>query len=235
VTSEHAKSLRESLSDLPGNVAVNWPTDRISLYDLADITDVFLNAWSAAGKEMTPLGIPVVAYAHELLVYPSDLHYIATSKPDYFEKIDQALRDGWSIERTRTAYRWYALEYERAIFDVHESFPWAQRRYSTKVRSFLNRICLRLGVEGFTWWLDCMRRKSVKEKSLINSVIQEKKNSLLELVDFEATRASVEEETSALRQEIGRLVRALYGKSSSAGGNGETLRSRLEKFASAQA
>jgi hypothetical protein len=146
VTSEHAKLLSQALSELPKNAVVNWPKDQISLYDLADIADVFLNAWSAAGKEMTLLGIPVVAYAADLLVYPPDLHYIGSSRADYFEKIGQALHDGWSIERARIAYRWCALEYERSTFDLHASFHWAHQRFSAKLRSFDNRIFMSLRV-----------------------------------------------------------------------------------------
>ena len=52
VLSEHAKMLQVALSELPDNVKVNWPTDKVSLYDLANITDAFANAWSSAGKEM---------------------------------------------------------------------------------------------------------------------------------------------------------------------------------------
>ena len=68
--SDHAKMLQDAFVTLPRNVKVNWPTDTVSLYDLARITDVFANAWSSAGKEMAWLGLPVVLYSPELTLYP---------------------------------------------------------------------------------------------------------------------------------------------------------------------
>src|ERR1700683_1945002 len=40
VLSEHAKTLMTAFATLPANVKVNWPADDISLFDLANITDV---------------------------------------------------------------------------------------------------------------------------------------------------------------------------------------------------
>ncbi len=91
VTSEHSKKLKEAFSQLPSNAIVNWPEEKISLYDLKDGTDVFLNAWSMAGVEMTILGKPVVIYSSELVAYPDDLNFIGKTIPDYFNKIELVL------------------------------------------------------------------------------------------------------------------------------------------------
>src|SRR5690606_6941171 len=80
--SDHALELEQTLSELPENVRVNWPSDNISLYDLAQIMDVCLNSWSTAGKEMGTLGIPVVLYSADLVFYPADLNYLAVSADD---------------------------------------------------------------------------------------------------------------------------------------------------------
>ena len=58
------------LTGLPGNVRVNWPTDGVSLFDLANVTDVFANGWSSAGKEMAWLGLPVVLYSDDVYAVP---------------------------------------------------------------------------------------------------------------------------------------------------------------------
>ena len=44
VTSEQAIALSKFFEHLPKNVAINWPSDSISLHDLIRITDVGLNA-----------------------------------------------------------------------------------------------------------------------------------------------------------------------------------------------
>ena len=101
VLSEHARILQAVLAGLPPNVKVNWPTDHVSLYDLANIADVFANGWSTAGKEMAWLGLPVVLYSNDLTLYPPSLNYVGTTKPEYFRQIEQALNDGWDPERIR--------------------------------------------------------------------------------------------------------------------------------------
>src|SRR5712691_1545322 len=104
--SQHAAVLEEALRGLPENAAVNWPSDDISLYDLADHTDVVLNSWSSTGKEMSLLGLPVVIYSRELAFYPPELNYVGTTHEEYFACIERAMTEGWSRERVRQAYRW---------------------------------------------------------------------------------------------------------------------------------
>ena len=234
VTSEHAQTLREALSHLPDNAGVNWPSDNVSLYDLADFASVFLNAWSAAGKEMCLLGLPVVAYAPAALVYPPDLNYVAASRPDYFARIEQALADGWSADRIRAAYRWCALEYEYAAVHIHESFPWAQRRLSAKLRNLLHRVLHRLGKPHWLWWIDCRRRKPVRAGKEICAMLEQKLATPLSLLEAARGLTSTEAETRALRAEVSRILRALYGDART-GARSASLQAKLESFAHAEA
>src|SRR5262249_38520391 len=120
--SEHAEALERELATLPPNVRVNWPTDELSIYDVAEQADVFLNAWSSAGKEMTLLGLPVVIFCPEVLQYPAELNYVGTTRDSYFAAIETALRDGWSFEHTRAAFRWCVLELVRGLASIGDGF-----------------------------------------------------------------------------------------------------------------
>jgi hypothetical protein len=122
VQSEHARLLQQALAGLPKNARVNWPEERISLYDLAEEADVFLNSWSSVGKEMSFLGQPVVTYSPQLLFYPPDLNYAAQSRDEYFALIDRALADGWSAERIRAVYRWLGVEYGYGLIDLSDAY-----------------------------------------------------------------------------------------------------------------
>lgn len=123
--SNHAKILKEELTMLPPNVAVNWPTDNVSIYDLAMETDVVLNGWSSAGKEMALLGLPVVIYNSEILYYPGKtLNYLGDTIERYFSRIECALSDGWSFERVVKTFRWLAWEYTYATIDISDGFPY---------------------------------------------------------------------------------------------------------------
>ena len=65
VLAEAAESLKSVLSKLPENVVVNWPSQNVSLYDIASITRCVLNHTSSAGVEMLALGIPVIQHDPE--------------------------------------------------------------------------------------------------------------------------------------------------------------------------
>lgn len=158
VQSEHSRKMQELLQNLPANVKVNWPDDNLSLYDLAQEADLFLNAWSSVGKEMALLGLPVVIYSPDIVLYPTVLNGVGTTKEQYLSAIDAALAGGWSFERCRKAYRWYALEFSRSCIDMRSSFA-PGRRYH---RSLVERVALRIlrglvGLPQERW--DLMRRK----------------------------------------------------------------------------
>ncbi len=213
VTSEHAMALVSIFEELPSNAVVNWPGENISLYDLAGITDVFLNAWSAAGKEMSMLGIPVVVYSPDLLVYPPDLNYSAASAQEYFERIDQALADGWNSERMRAAFRWCAFEYERSVIDIRESYSANVSTLKGRLRNILARVAVRF-VPHLWQTLDCKRRaRALAASTTINAVLERKCDTLLEVRNFSEPEVALEEETAAIRLQAGRLAKIMYGSS----------------------
>lgn len=107
--SEHATLLQSLFKEKPDNVTINLPEDRISMYEILFESDVVLVAWSSAGVEAGLLGIPVVTYFPEAVQFPHSLTYLASNADQYEGKIDEALRSGWSLERSRLFFRWAAL------------------------------------------------------------------------------------------------------------------------------
>lgn len=210
VLSEHAKLLQIALSDLPDNVRVNWPTDNISLYSVAGITDVFANSWSSAGKEMGLLGLPVVLYSRDLPDYPPDLNYVGTTREEYFGQLEQALADGWSSERIRGNYRWCAIEYGKVALNIGESFD---RNENEKI-TLSKRIKNKLTRSVFPYYqqnIDCKNRsKQLSISSDIDLILRENLNSILDIESIKFP-VSLQEETQALKQEIARLVNGIYG------------------------
>jgi hypothetical protein len=138
--SEHATLLEEVFENLPLNARINWPADNLSLYDLAEEADVFLNAWSSVGKEMSLLGLPVVIYSRDLVLYPPDLNFVAEDREAYFASIDAALAAGWSLDRAKMMYRWYALEFHHALVDISDGFSRQEGGRSTFLTKAVNRL-----------------------------------------------------------------------------------------------
>ena len=221
--SEHAKALELEFAELPPNVKVNWPTDKLSIYDVAEQADAFLNAWSTAGKEMTLLGLPVVTYCPTALQYPPELNYVGTTKETYFAAIDEALRDGWSFDRVRKAYRWCVLEYSRGLVDISDAFDLSEE----PARSTLDRVRnLVLSRPQIRQRYDLLRRpRSLRNQHRLAEAVLRGDDTLLE----PPVPATVEEETAALRTEVGRLVQALYGNAPAF--DGQRLRHNLKSVA----
>lgn len=119
-TSEHSRQILDLITpDLPKNVRFNLPADYISIYDLIDEADVFLNSWSNVGKEIAIFGVPVVIYSKNNLYYHPDLNYIGSNKIDYFKKIEDAIETGWSFNFVVNAFKWYVYEQQTALISLH--------------------------------------------------------------------------------------------------------------------
>ncbi|MFJ3056128.1 hypothetical protein [Herbaspirillum sp. NPDC087042] len=210
VQSEHSRRMKELLTDLPPNVSVNWPDDNLSLYDLAQEADLFLNAWSSVGKEMTLLGLPVVIYSPEIVLYPTSLNYVGTTQDGYLQAIEQALADGWRLERCHQAYRWYGLEFSRSCVDLRASFA-PERRYR---RSLVERVLLRLVRVGVSWpqerW-DLARRKTMPvADEVVNRLYGQALQTSERANDQNRFDGQVAEEMQAIRASLRRLGKELF-------------------------
>jgi hypothetical protein len=225
--SEHSILLEKEFFSLPPNAKVNWPDDKMSLFDLAEVADLFLNAWSSAGKEMAMLGIPVLLTWPHYAFYPSDLNYVAKNKDDYFLKVREALREGWSLKNIRKAYRWYVLEYERSVFDISESYRFKEGKES----GFIARVIHYIEDKIFRRYLrkrECkLRAKKLESGHEIAKLIEAGKMINLDMNSVETDHSSsLENETYYLKEELKRIMRFLYPGDD---GNisGDTLRKKL--------
>jgi hypothetical protein len=214
VTSDHALLLESLLQRLPMNVAVNWPRDNLSVFELASEASVVLNAWSAAGKELSVLGIPVVLYAPTLVAYPPELNYSATTKPSYFAAIEQALAEGWSIEWTRKAYRWLSVEYGHGLIKIADAYQPVEFPHRSLVARALRRAA-RTVRPLYAERRDCARRPA---KLAASGEIAEIVERLHPTPCSTAARASLTSpatttaETEALHVELARLGKAIFGR-----------------------
>ena len=212
VKSEHAQVLEKLLRDLPANARVNWPSDGLSMYDLAEEVDLVLNSWSSVGKEMSLLGIPVLLYARDNTFYPSDLNYVGDTKESYLECIDKALEEGWSADRARKAFRWLAVEYGYALVNIEESFSRAEAKTRPLPMRLYNKIGRAVDPQ-FEDRRDCRRRApQLREGSLVNDLIVQGLDTILdsrgEKLPDTPTYA---QETKSLKRELARLSGVLFG------------------------
>ena len=213
VKSEHGTQLEEQLRNLPENARVNWPSDGVSLYNLAEEMDLCLNAWSNAGKEMTLLGIPVLLYSTETSFYHPGINYAADTDEEYFRLIDKALDDGWQFENSRAAFRWYALEDLYSRIELSESVHIREHQHPLPWPTRALRKLIRIVYPGFQQVRDSRRRAPrLRMGQLVARAIEAGDDSLLDILgpqDFPDTTPA--EESLAIRREFRRLAHALYG------------------------
>lgn len=229
VKSAHAGLLEQVLKDLPANVGVNWPADGLSLYDLAEHVDVFLNAWSSVGKEMALLGIPVVVYSDDYLLYPAELNYVGKDRDAYFAAIERALMDGWRYENLRQAYRWCGLEYHDMLIDLSDSYAGEPSR-PTDIASRAKRKLLRTIAPLSEQRADCRARASVLAAGRqVAAVFERRATSILDLEPDSAPESlTLPEEAAVLQRELGRLAQVLFrGRPAS---QASPLREHIEAF-----
>ena len=213
VKSPHAALLEKAFENLPQNSRVNWPADGIALYDLANHTDVFLNSWSSAGKEMALLGIPVVAYSSDLIFYPADLNYVGKTEEEFFWKIEQALADGWSIERSREVYRWLAVEYGYGLIDISDSYRQIEHASRTLTSRFMRKI--RKSFDRYhVQRKDCSGRLGhLSERVIIEQILRLDASTPLDpRVERLSPQTGLEAEDKALRAALARIGVALFGE-----------------------
>jgi len=119
VVAPYLSELEKLFSNLPDNVRVNLPSDNISIYDLMQFTDLVLNKRSSAGLEMLAYGLPVVLPGDEnLFSCPPEICSVATDEDSYENLILMGLKEGWSLERVRVAYRWFAFTFRATTVDI---------------------------------------------------------------------------------------------------------------------
>ena len=124
VVSTHLGILRRRFSRPFEHVRIVWPEDPISSYDLMELADVGLSAWSFTGLEMARFGVPTVVAFDLHTPFPiGDVVLWKESRDGYFECLDQALRTAPSLDQIRFAYRWSHLRFLGCAFDLGDVIP----------------------------------------------------------------------------------------------------------------
>jgi len=242
-TSEHAQKIAKHFINLPDNVRINWPNDNLSLYNLAEQTNVFLNAWSTVGVEMSMLGIPVVTYAKQLIAYPTELNYTASSRKDYFHQIELAIKNGWSTERIIQAYRWLFLNFGRTIIryqpptnptSSHLKSRTRHHNTTSRLHVMLQPILSRLNpiIQKFLsnrqLRLTCRNQQSYTvEVDKIIDMFSERQDSII-TDSPRSTTASVEQQS--LAEELFKIFSVLYQKWPSKIADENSLRYHLNNY-----
>jgi len=208
VKSAHAEELASTFEDLPANVTINWPTDKLSIYDLAEEADAFLSAWSSVGVEMSALGLPVVIYADDWRHYPTELNFVGNTEAEYFARVEEAAATGWDFEKMRLTFRWLSLLFTQTAINL----PQNEDIYKSWVQRGLRLLSRKTGWKAPEKLAERLYLNQSKLSSnailQVEDVLQNRKVSLADAAHKPVIRpASREEEEEAIRNEMERLFR----------------------------
>ena len=231
--SEHAEKLAKIFERLPDNVSVNWPTDQVSLYHMAEEASVFLNAWSSTGKEMGALGRPVVLYSKELPFYATDINYTASTPDEYIAMIEKSLERPFDFQRIVDAFRLFNLEFHRATLDISSMFD--QKDLYPRLASLRRVEGKILRYTSSIWQLRRLCRKpAVLAPDQAEVLAKQLQNPPADLIQFrnEASMTSELEERKALIKALQEIFDSLYPHPISASNPYTSLYEMMKKFLS---
>ena len=121
--SEHLRRLKAKFSEYTPNFIVVWPNDPISSYDLMELANVCLTAWSSMGHEAARLGIPVLSYTSNLTYADDDFIQVATTPEEYKKRLDLIINSEFKWQHLVKAVRFYHWRTFVPSLDLSETVP----------------------------------------------------------------------------------------------------------------
>jgi hypothetical protein len=208
VRSKHAEQLEQVFEQRPGNVSVNLPSDAVPLYEVMVEADAALVAWSSVGMEAGMLGIPVVTYFGDALLYPRTLLFDARTRNQYRQMVEAALDAGWDFERARSFFRWAVLSLTRSRIGVTRAGPGAPPssslvRFIKRGSRYVRRKVTRYSDEH---WGIMTRPRRLPEVDRIYALIDGGLKAFYALPSPRKHREAAHHEAAAVRVQLGRIA-----------------------------
>lgn len=105
--SQHLLQLKAKFKKNTPNFVFVWPDDPISSYDLMELADMCLIAWSTIGQEAARLGVPVLSCVANMYYPDDDFIQTATTRKEFERKLDEMLQMDYEWPYLVKAIRFY--------------------------------------------------------------------------------------------------------------------------------
>ena len=79
--------LKEISKNLPKNITLNFPNQKISVFNYVGNIDLLLTSWSSIGEDLGYFGTPSMLISSFNACYPESLSHVVKSKDHYFKMI----------------------------------------------------------------------------------------------------------------------------------------------------
>ena len=228
-SSEMYYELLELLKNIPKNISINLPKQKISIYEIIKDVDLVLNSWSSVGKDLALMGLPVITYGKKNLFYPIDLNIplISNKIDDYFKLIRKSISIGWDYKRIIKAYRWSHLEFDYATVSLEDTINTNNlKKQKKKLMSKIIDFFKRLFNKNFHLKNEISNRaKKLREEKFLNSIVVNNESFFSIKKTKNYFTASEDEELKYIKIELKELIDLFNNKDSRFG-----LVSKIENF-----
>jgi hypothetical protein len=122
--SSEYRNLRKELVTIPDNVRIIWPLDNVSSYNLGEIADTVLVAWTTIALEFARFGAPVVAAFRNRGSFPvGGFIDFSPDREGYFNAILASLEKAPSWDHVLEAFRWTHFLFLSPTIDLSDIVP----------------------------------------------------------------------------------------------------------------
>ncbi len=155
-----ADVVKSALPELPENIHLIGPLEKVNTYDLMEIADLGLVYTTTTGLEMCMRGIPVIACG--------ETHYRRrgftldpTTWDEYYAMIGRALKSKKSLSKTQVESAWeYAY---RFFFEYPFVFPWRLMHFWKDMEVWpMERVLSKVGQKEFGKTFEYLAGKTIK-------------------------------------------------------------------------
>ena len=118
IVSEQSSRWLELLENVPLNVSVDHPDQRIPLADYFPSIQAMTTGWSSTAIEAMMQQVPVVTYDERLPSFPAVIHYSGRSVPEYWRNLEEALSAPHLPKIREDAVKWMSFNFNQGTVRV---------------------------------------------------------------------------------------------------------------------
>lgn len=183
IVSEQFSRWAHVLTNLPGNVCVDHPDQKIPIADYFGQIAVLTTGWSSTAVEALMERVPVVTYDSNLPSYPRAIHYSGRTRSEYWLNLDKAVLAEHGIAISASAMDWMVFNFNKGTIRVrgrlfdHELVQRHRVLYYLVggIAKYLPRLSRRLDIG--LWRI----RPASSDSSRLNHMMYERAPSLYDL------------------------------------------------------
>ncbi len=144
-TSNQIIQLKRICKNLPENITLNLPNQKISVFNYVGNIDLLLTSWSSIGEDLGYFGTPSMLTSPFNACYPENLSYVARSKSNYFNMITKITNSNKKnfLNTSIKFYRYKFFVFNKTTIDLSHILPKKNKLLSIFFRA-IDKISLNL-------------------------------------------------------------------------------------------